>query len=472
MSRWPTTGRRLATAVAALSAATLAAYTAASGTTSVGAPPVPVCADLVAADLAAAVHAVSTTTYLRETDVLTRSADLAAVRNGVSAGLGLRPSVGLGDGVDLEDEVDPLELIGFQVNAAVGYRYDELAVLRAEAALDTAEGRLAAQRRADVVDALVALSRLRVARRAEAAAESELTLLLASLTTAEATAEATAAERTADPDHDSPLGTPAQPGAEPELGPLYLREARLRVRQARLALDDARAAASTLRAVLVELVVDAGDEQADAALGCRLAALPVPAPASAGTRASAGSGLMLALRVAQAQLARARFAPLRDLSLQAYYQEGGNRLTGTVGLDLGRPELELGLRWRPTGKDAWSVRLSADIRLDESMGAAVRQAEAGVAAAQAALDAFEAGRPARLDASASALERAWLEVELLDEAVQLALLRREDPGEARNLSRNDQALARALDARERGLQAYYRAYAAHLATLGVAWGPF
>jgi hypothetical protein len=95
-----------------------------------------------------------------------------------------------------------------------------------------------------------------------------------------------------------------------------------------------------------------------------------------------------------------------------------------------------------------------------------------VAAAQAELDAFEAGRPARLGASASALERAWLEVELLDEAVQLALLRRDDPGEARNLPRNELALVRALDARERGLQAYYRAYGAHLGTLGAAWGSF
>ncbi len=472
-THWPTGGcrpaaaRRLAVALAALAAhaaATLAAAQA-PGAAAAGAPPsAPVCADTVAADLAAAVHAVSATTYLRETDVLTRSADLAAALGGVSANLGLRPSVGLGDGVDFADEVDPLDLIGFQVDAAVGYRYDELAALRAEASLHTARTRLAAQRRADVVEALVSSSRLRVAQRAEAAAEAELALLLTSL----ATAEATAAARAADPDYAPPPGADL-PGAEPELGPLYLREARLRVRQARLALEDARVAVAALRDSLAELGVHAAGGQAEAALGCRLAALPEPGPADGDAHASARTGLALALRVAEAQLVRARFAPLRDLSLEAYYQEGGNRLTGTAGLDLGRPELGLALRWRPTGKDAWSVRLSADIRLDESMGAAVRQAEAGVAAAQAELDAFDAGRAARLNASRNALERAWLEVELLDEAVQLALLRRDDPGEARNLPRNEQAVLRALDARERGLQAYYRAYAAHLTTLGAAW---
>ena len=160
---------------------------------------------------------------------------------------------------------------------------------------------------------------------------------------------------------------------------------------------------------------------------------------------------------------------MRDLRLEAHYQEGGGRATASVGLAAGRPDANLALRWRPSGKDAWRVQLSANVRLDESLGAALVRAEANAVAARAELAAFDVAQLATETTTRTGLERATVELELLDEALQLAVIRRDDPTEARNLTRNSQAVTRALDARERGIQAYFRAYAAHLSARDARW---
>ena len=391
------------------------------------------CSQRLHRDLAAATAARSASTWAREDAVAQRHTELALARQGVTASIGARPTVGVGDDTDPNDELAALDIVGYQFDAAVGYRYDEVAIARARAALVTAETALAAQRRNDVLDALVALSRLRVSERAEAAAAAELEAALADLKRAEGTAGE--------------------------------REARLQARRAELAVQDAVAATAAQLDALAALGVQAPGGHDEV---CALA--PLPEAPSAGREDQAGRrALQAALEVAEALHARALWAPVRDLRLEAHYQEGGGRATASVGLAAGRPDANLALRWRPSGKDVWRVQLSANVRLDESLGAAVGRAEANSSAARAELAAFEPAQLARETTARMGLERATIELELLDEALQLAVIKRDDPTESRNLTRHAQAVARALDARERGIQAYYRAYAAHLGARDAQW---
>lgn len=391
------------------------------------------CSQRLHLDLAAARAAQSASTWAREDAVAQRQTDLALAQQGITASIGARPTVGLGNDTDPSDELSTLDIVGYQFDAAVGYRHDEVAIARARAALVTAEAALAAQRRNDVLDALVALSRLRVSERAEAAAAAELEATLAGLERAEGTADE--------------------------------RQARLQARRAELAVQDAAAATAAQLDALAGLGVQAPDEHDEA---CALVPLS-EAPSADREDHTGRRALQAALEVAEALHARALWAPVRDLRLEAHYQEGGGRATASVGLAAGRPDANLALRWRPSGKDVWRVQLSANVRLDESLGATVVRAEANSSAARAELAAFGAAQLTRETATRIALERAAVELELLDEALQLAVIKRDDPTEARNLVRNTQAVARALDTRERGIQAYYRAYAAHLGARDAQW---
>lgn len=384
-------------------------------------------------DLAAAAAAQSAGALAREDAVAQRRTELALAQQGVTASIGVRPTVGVGNDTDPADELATLDIVGYQFDAAVGYRHDEAAIARASAALVTAETALAAQRRNDVLDALVALSRLRVAERAEATAAAALESALANLASAAGTADE--------------------------------REARLQARRAELTLQDAAAATTAQLDVLAALGVQAPGWQDEL---CVLTPLPEAAAADREDHAARRT-LQAALEVAEALHARALWAPVRDLRLEAHYQEGGGRATASVGLAAGRPDANLALRWRPSGKDAWRVQLSANVRLDESLGAALVRAEANAVAARAELAAFDVAQLATETTTRTGLERATVELELLDEALQLAVIRRDDPTEARNLTRNSQAVTRALDARERGIQAYFRAYAAHLSARDARW---
>lgn len=417
----------------------------------------PECAPGPAGDLAGAAPARSAAYRTRAEDLAFRHGELDLAEAGLGASIGLRPSLGVGDDLDLEQELDALDLVGYQLDATIGYRYDEVAIVKARVAVLAAEARLEAQGVADVLEAMLGFSRLRVAERALEVALVDLDVAAAALERA----EQTAAERAADPEH-APL--PGRPAAARTGPPPFLREARLQLRRAELGAQDARASVDALSAALAALGVGVPTAQGGA---CGAAPLAPPAPASGNDRARAA--LVEGLALARAQLARAGWGPVRDLRLQAQYQEGGGRATLGVGVAAGRPEADLALRLRPTGKDGWSVRLSANLRLDESTLSAISRAERAVAAAEAELAAHDLARDGAVEASWRAVERAWEEVEVLDEALALAVLRRDEPSEARNLPRNSQAVARARDARERGLQAYYRAYAAHLTLLGAGW---
>ncbi len=420
----------------------------------------PACTDRLNGDLEAALVAESSARWLREDEVLRRETDLELARLGVTASIGLRPSAGVGHDLDPEEGVDALDLIGYQVDAALGYRYDDVAIARAHASLVAARGRLVAQRRADVLDALVAISRLRVAERVEAVAEVELALALGGL----AQAEATALQRAADPDYGPLPGSPAAEDPGPPAEPVFLREARLQARRAELDLEDAKAGSSAQLAALAALgVTPPGRTEED----CLLA--PLELPAHRADELLARMALQAALQLAEAQRSRAMWAPVRDLKLEAHYQEEGARATASAGIANGRPNAGVALRWRPTGKDAWRIQLSANLRLDESMGAAVLEAEAAAFKAREALSAFDTAQVAAIAGARRALARAWAEVEVLDEALQLAIIKRDDPAEARYLPRNVQAVARALDARERGLQGYLKTYAAYLGVFEAQW---
>lgn len=424
-----------------------------------------VCPDQVSLDLATAVQARSAATAQRSEDVTRRDLELDRVARGLSASIALRPSIGMGDSLDLGEVMDAGDLLGYQIDASVGYRLDGLAILRAEAAARTAVDRLAAQERADVLDALLASSRARVAARALATAVQEHDAAVAAL----ARAEATAVERAADPEHVPLPGTDAAAHFDPSAPPLFLREARLQERRARVAVEDAERAVAAQEEVLSELGLAS---PAAAPWGCPLAPIgghPGAVERQPGASDATRIALELAVEVARATLERAWLAPVRDIRLAAHYQEGGGRAGGSVGISQGRPDADLSFRWRPSGKDGWRVSLSANLRVDDTVGEAIAKAAAALERAEQELALHDAAYEARSGAAADAVYRAWTDVELADEALAIARSRKDDPSEARNLPRNEQAVGRALDARERALQGYYRAYAAYLATVGGSW---
>ncbi len=422
----------------------------------------PACAD----ELALALSASSAASRQRGAEVEQRRHDLGLARLGLSTVVSVQPSYSGERNVATQDR--PAEWgLGMQLDANLKYRYDLVDQLRAVVALHKAELRYRDQRRGDVLLALVTFSRLRAAERAAVSAEQS----------------ATEAEK-AVVESEGAMTTDASPVAK-----LDLREARLAAQRARNSAKGRHDDVANHLTILAELGVGSSgigtinvEAQAPAGSKSNASAMP-PAPESCHVPPSTPLlvplaqlasndtyiALLLGLELAEAQSMRASLAPLRDLALKARYQEAGNRTTFQVGLASGRPEASMEFRWRDVTTHAWSVGVSATLRLDDSMGAALSEAQDAVTAAAAALTSFEAGFSAALAQADAALLAAYQELLFAEEALAIATERLALAPDERDTSRAEQARLRTLDAYERAYQSYLRAINDHLSGFGLTW---
>ena len=447
--------------------------------TATGAAPLPYTSGMTpsyvcAHDLTLALRAASPELALRTAEVARREGELRLAELGLATAVTVSTGVELG--ANLAREQEPSWSPALQMDADLHYRYDEVAIARARAALATAVRREAAQQRADVLSALVSLSRLRAAQRLAAQTD---------LTAAEAESLAASVRQSAASAYPAPAG--ADPGTEPGTTPpdlaLNIREldlaaARARATAAGRAADTAEALAELQRlGVTASNLFEAGGAQQtqgpadcltlpDAPLG-RALGPELPQPDS--RRAAERHSLLLAVDLTAAQHSRAALGPLRDLSLSAHYQEGGARILAELELDGGRPAAGLNVRWRQSTAHNWGVGVAASIRLDDAMGAALETARQQMEAAQAAVRQFDEQFPARVAAQVGAAEAAWLQLLFALEAVSIARERLALATDEREVARTQQVLGRSLDALEREYQAYLRALGRYLNEFELPW---
>lgn len=442
-------------------------------------------------DLSLALRAASPELTARNAEVARREGELRLAELGVSTVLTVTTGVAVGQNL-LRDQAARWDT-SLQMDAGLGYRYDEVAIVRARNALTTASKRADDQQRADVLSALISLSRLRAAERLSAqtdAAAVEAESLAASVRQSAAAAQTAWAETDVTPGQEAnPESTPEADQAAnqaPDLAPdlaLNIRELDLAAARARATAYGRAEEANAARAELARLGIEPPGPYV---LGSPLthtgpAACLVPAEAPVdrtggpdlprpGPHTTTERRLLEhAADLAAALHRRATFGPLRDFSMTAHYQEGGARVLAELELDGGRPAAGVNLRLREAAAHNWGVGVAATIRLDDSMGAALTSATEQLESAQAALAAFDASLNARVLTEVATVETAWLQLAFAAEAVSIAEGRLALATEERDRTRAEQVLSRAIDALEREYQAYLRAVGRYLAEFDLPW---
>lgn len=458
-------------------------------------------------DLALALTASSAELASRRAEVVRRQGELRLVELGLSSMISVTSGVEVGANLQRSEEAawSP----SLQMDAGLRYRYDEVALIRARVALVTAIRRADAQQRADVLTALISLSRLRAADRlaaqtGHAASEAEAlatsvreSAVRAYATSAEAhgaavdeatetdrTSAALAATATGGALAEAALQSAAITAAAPDVA-LNIRELDLAAARARAAATGRQSDADAARAQLNRLGIPpaaayAGTGHVGAAhhgpAGCltlehapmnRAGSPALPEPPALGGHAR--QLLLHALELATAQQRRASLGPVRDLSMTAHYQEGGARVLAELELDGGRPTAGVNVRWRETAAHNWGVGVTATIRLDDSMGATLESARAQVASAQTEILAFDGAFDSLVTAELAAVGTAWLQLAFAVEAVSIARGRLALAVEERDVTRSEQVLNRSIDALEREYQAYLRALARYLDQFDLPW---
>jgi hypothetical protein len=115
---------------------------------------------------------------------------------------------------------------------------------------------------------------------------------------------------------------------------------------------------------------------------------------------------------------RGAFAILRDVRVDGSWSESGTRLRAGAGLSEGRPSAWADVAWT-RGNDAWSLSLSARLRVDDGWEPELRRAERALADAEDALASAAAEAP-WLDAEARrALAEAETDVAYAERALAL-----------------------------------------------------
>ncbi|MFA5594518.1 MAG: hypothetical protein WDA15_04455 [Trueperaceae bacterium] len=426
-------------------------------------------------DLTLAARAASPELAARSAEVARREGELRLAELGVSSVLTVTTGVDVSQNLLRDDEArwDT----SLQMDAGLGYRYDEVAIVRARTALTTALKREADQRRADVLSALINLSRLRAAERLSAQTDAvavEAESLAASVRQSAATAQAAWAE--------TGVATDLEANPETDLA-LNIRELDLAAARARATAHGRAEEASAARTELARLGIEppgpyvfGSPLTSTGPAACLVPAegpvnraggpdLPRPNPHTATERHL----LEHAADLAAALHRRATFGPLRDFSMTAHYQEGGARVLAELELDGGRPAAGVNLRLREAAAHNWGVGVAATIRLDDSMGAALTSAAEQLETARAALAAFDATLTTRVLTEVTTAETAWLQLAFAAEAVSIAEGRLALATEEREHTRAEQVLSRAIDALEREYQAYLRAVNRYLAEFDLPW---
>ena len=127
--------------------------------------------------------------------------------------------------------------------------------------------------------------------------------------------------------------------------------------------------------------------------------------------------------------AREVWAVLDDVRLEGSYSESGTRLRAGGGLDRGRPTVWADVNWTGSGADAWSVSLSARLRIDDSWELERRRAERILSEAEAALDAAVAEAGWQATEARRALAEAEADVAFAERALALGRAALRDLGE-------------------------------------------
>jgi hypothetical protein len=214
-------GRRTAAWSAALAALLVALSGAVAARGAAALTPAYLCAQ----DLELALQARSPETAVRQAEVRRRQEDLRLAELGLSLLLTVEPGAVLGANLK-KDEPAALRPT-FEADASLGYRRDEVAVARARLALDSAQRRQVTQARADGLQALISLSRLRAAQGLYAQADAnavEAEELAASVQQSAVTAQARSAT--------------ADRGEKGDDVTLDVRELKLAAARARATADD------------------------------------------------------------------------------------------------------------------------------------------------------------------------------------------------------------------------------------------
>ncbi len=435
------------------------------------------------ADLELALQAVSPEAAQRSAEVARREGELRLAELGLSTVLSVTSGVDVGSNLRREQ---PAEwAASLQMDAAASYRYDEVAVVRARTALTTALKREADQRRADVQNALIQLSRLRAAQRQWAQSDvtaTEAESLAASVRRSVITAQGVEGSSEPPTEHAPLPAADLAPDLVLDIRELDLAAARARATASGRA-EEAAAAVAELERLGVPLPAITAHASRSADTGPVACLAPaagtmnrtdgptLPQPALGGT----AERLLLvhAADLAAAQSRRATLGPLHDLSLSGHYQQGGARVRAALELDGGRPAAGVDLRLRQSAAHDWGVGLSATIRLDDSTGAALTAAAVQLETAHAALDDFDAHLPERVAAQTAAVGSAWLQLAFAAEAVSIAAerldLARSESAAERDIARAEQVLSRSVDALEREYQTYLRAVGRYLAEFDLPW---
>ena len=250
-------------------------------------------------------------------------------------------------------------------SAGVSWRLDPVA--RASAELDRHRGDVAAHERArravrEVTGAYIALRRAHVAL---ALAEAALPARRATLERAEAGLLAGALSRT-----------------QRDLAALELERAEAAVqrsaRDLHAAAHEARRHGIDVEAAATQHLRTLAPEPLE---GWRLPLAPHDAPHETLHRRA------LERDLAAARLdRRGAWALLDDVRIETSYQQQGTRLRAGAGLDEGRPSAWADAAWTGSSSDAWSIGLSARLRVDECWDADLERAARALSEAEEALD--------------------------------------------------------------------------------------
>jgi hypothetical protein len=284
-----------------------------------------------ASDLSAALGYQPLTLGVAQREVARAQAALDRARLGLSASLGVEPSVGYTQ--DVEPEAPPELETELTLSAGVDYRFDRAEVLRLELALAEARERERGARLAGTRDALLAY------------AELFRTRLVAEMGRAEVTrAEASYEE------------------ARSQLSTGDIFEAEVALAQLDVEVEEVAAEASGR---------DLREAQAEA-LRFGLAGKDTFRPArfvlpkAAATRTFAYRRAVLELARAEAlALQGSVYSVLEEVGLEASYRGENFEVSGTAGIAGSRPGASLRARYLDTDPDSWRLGLGATLRLDD-----------------------------------------------------------------------------------------------------------
>ncbi len=414
-------GRRARVGVTLLAALPFTVAAGQTGGVQVG--PLPGSAAVYRSDLGRALGGRSAEVELRRSQVERAAAELARAHSGFELTFDADPEVELER--DLDTGTDEWTT-GLSVALQAGVDLDMDRVLRAEAALATAEARLRAAQRADLRSALLVLSDLRLAEQAVAEAEAD-----------------TRAKRSA-------VTAGGVAGTEPrELARLETeaRLAEVTERRERIALE--------------QTALRIGSYGLPAEPRCPAQLLSDPTAAAVSLAVEHGEHAQLRIAAARAEHAwrNLPFEAVRSVELTGEYEDGGGSVAAEVGLRRGVPYIGTGVEWDLGATPGRSLTLGVAATLtfsgDSPSHTTLMREE--LDAARGELTAFEATQPGRVRTATELLELAYEELALLlgsaDAAAQAVTL----APTPEDRERSEVAAQRADVAAERAWQRYVRA---------------